>query len=355
MLEVPAVPEMGGATVARATDDPLAMVQNPAHLGLAETGQAVSGAPAATWFGESSYGAGAASWGLTAGRLSLGVGLAQGAMSGEARTLGDGTRYEPTDRYRALGVGVATTGALRASVGATARYVTSTDAPVWTGASFEVGQLRGATVDLGALASADVAALAGLPALGALRPALDLTAGYAQTNLSGSIRYSGYSRQALPRMAAMGWSATAGLDLPVGRRSVRLVEAQAAFQAERSLVRAEGGMTSYAPLTGGLAALDALAGTGDAQTTGRRGVRLTLAETVEVSTGRFDGWGYDDVRTTSVELRTAGLSTLLASRMAAGPLASALQRTDLRLGRTTVFAGTPQASSRTTLTLVVRR
>lgn len=357
MLEVPAVSEMGGATVARSSEDPLAMLQNPAQLGLAARaiGQSVSGAPSTTWFGESSYGAGAAAFGTSVGSLDLGVGIAAGSMNGEGRTLRDGTFYKPTDRYRALGVGVSTRGAVRAALGTTARLVTTTDAPVWAEGAFEVGSLYGVSFDLGALVSADVVALAGGPTIGALRPALAVTAGYAQTNLSGSIRYSGNSRQALPRMGALGWSATTGLDLPVGATSLRIVEAEAAFQAERSLVRDSDGLVSYAALSNGLAALDALAGSGNTSTTGRRGLRISLAETVEVSTGRFDGWGYDDVQTRSVAISTAGASKLISARLAPGPLATALARTDLKVGRTTVFAGTPDSASRTTLTLVIRR
>ena len=358
VLEIPAVPEMGGATVGRATRDARAFLQNPAALALAPAGQAAAGTPDAVWFGESRTRTSAAAWSGRAGRLALGVGVAQGALSGDARTLADGTPFDPTDRYRALGASVATAGAVRVALGATARFISTTDAPVYDGARFSVGRLRGASADVGVLASADVARLAGRPAAFGLAPALDVAAGYALTHLAGTVRYTGFARQALPRTGALGWSVRAGLDLPLGGapgRALRLVEAEAAFQGERRLVRETDTATTYDALTGGLGLRDAFTGGGSAATTGRRGVRVALAETLALSVGRFDGGGYANVVTRGVEVSAAGAFAALAQRLTPGPRARALARTDLRVGRTTVFAGTPDAATRTTITLVVGR
>lgn len=355
VLEIPTVPEMGGATVGRTAGDARAFLQNPAALALAPAGQAAAGTPDALWFGESRFGAAAATWARRSGRLAVGVGIGQGSLSADTRTLADGTPLDPTDRYRALGASVATTGAVRVALGAAVRYLTSTDAPVYDGMHFTVGRLRGVTADLGALVTADVAALAGRPRVGRFAPALDVSAGYAQTHLGGQVTYSGFAAQALPRTGALGWSARAGLDLAVGGRALRLVEAEGAFQAERRLARRDGATTTFAPLTGGTSLADALAGSGDDATTGRRGFRLGLAETLTLAWGGFDGGGYRDVATRTVEVRAAGAFALVAARLAPGPLADALRRTDLRAGRTTVFAGTPGAATRTTLSLVVGR
>lgn len=352
VLDVPALPDMGGATVGRLTDDARAFAQNPAALGLAPAGQAVAGSPSAVWFGESRYETTAASWTANRGRFAAGIGVAQGAMSGDARTLGDGTAFDPTDRFRALGVSVGTTGALRVALGTSARLITSTDAPVFDGTRFTVGRLRGMTADAGVLVSADVARLAGRPTLGQFAPALDVTAGYAQTHIGGLVKYSGFEGQPLPRTGALGWSARAGLDLPVGGRPFRVAEVEGAFQAERRLAEQTDAGLTYAPLTAGFGVTDALAGTGSVLTTGRRGVRVGLAETLSLSWGTFEGGGYRDVATRSVELRTAGLFALTAGRL--GSVGRALARTDLRVGRTTVFAGSPDAASRMTVSLVVR-
>lgn len=354
VLEIPAVPEMGGATVGRSTDDARAFLQNPAALALAPAGQAIAGSPSAAWFGESRYETAAAAWSARRGRLALGLGLATGALSGDARTLGDGTPFDPTDRFTALGASVGTRGAVRVALGATARFVSSTDAPVYDGARFTVGRLRGATADLGVLLAADIARLVGRPSIGRFSPALDVTVGYAQTHIGGTMTYSGFGSQALPRTGALGWSARTGLDINVNSRPLRLVEAEGAFQGERRLVRETADVTGYAALTDGFAVADALTGSGDDITTGRRGLRLGLAETLSLSWGRFDGGGYRAVETRGVEVRTAGLFALAAQHVAPGRLADALARTDLRVGRTTVFAGTDAATTRTTLSLVIR-
>ena len=353
VLEIPAVPELGGATVGRPADDARAFLQNPAALGLAPGGVRASGSPNATWFGESRFGTTAAAWSRHAGPVLVGVGLAQGAMSADARTLADGTAFDPTDRYRALGASVGTAGAVRLSVGANVRYITSTDAPVYDGARFEVGRLRGVTADAGALVAVDLARLAGRPRVGAFAPTLDIAAGYAQTHVGGRIRYSGFGRQALPRTGALGWSVRAGLDARVAGRTLRVVEAEGAFQAERRLVAHTG--VDYAALTGGASLADALSGTGGDVTTGRRGIGVVFAETLSLSWGRTDGGGYRDIATRSIQIRTGGIGSVVASRLGADRLAGALARTDLRLGRTVVFAGTPDATTRTTLSVVVRR
>lgn len=355
-LGVPAVAEMGGATVGRVSLDPRAALQNPAALGLAarDAVQTVGGTPTEDWFGESRYGVGATAWNVRRGRLAGSVAIAQGAMHGTARTLADGTLYAPTDRFRSLSLGVGTTGVVRVAMGATGRYVTSTDVPVWDGTAFHVGRLRGVTFDGGVLAQADVAALAGRPTVAGLAPALDVATGYAQTNVGGGVRYSGFGPQALPRLGALGWSARAGLDAPVGTAVVRLVEAEVAFSAERLLVEQAAETTGYAPVTGRMPLAAPLTGTGDERTTGRRGARVALAETVALSWGRFDGWGYDDARTRSWEVGTAGTARWLATQTD-GVVADVLRRVDLRIGQTTVWAGTPEAEVRTTVTLAIRR
>ena len=355
VLEVPAVPVMGGATVGRSADDARAFLQNPAALALAPAGQSVSDSPSAAWFGESRVETAALAWTRETPRLRWGVGVAQGAMSGDARTLADGTRFDPTDRYRALGASVGTRGAVRVALGASARYVTTTDAPVYDGAAFSVGRLRGVAADVGALASADVMRLAGSPRVGVVAPTLDVSVGYAQTSIGGAVRYSGFARQALPRTGALGWSARAGLDARVGGQPLRLVETEAAFQAERVLARDDADGVAFDRMTGGLGLASALAGSGSARTTGRRGLGVTIAETLAITAGQFEGGGYRLARTRSVEVRTGGLFRLAARRVAPGPVAAALGRVDLRVARTAVWAGSPDATAQTTFSLVVRR
>ena len=340
----------------RSTDDPRAALQNPALLGLSasSTRQATAATPSAQWFGEQSVGVGAASVGLDLGQFTVGATLSQGTQSSDARTLSDGTAYDPTDRYRALSLGAATQGAVQMAVGTTARYVTTTDAPRWTGERFEIADLRGVTMDLGLAASANVAELANLPSVSGLQPALDVTAGYALSHMSGTVRYHGYEKQSLPRTATLGWSAVGGLDKTLGSTPLRVVELEVAAQADHSLVHEDAAGTSYDWVVGSLSPADALLGTGGERTTGRRGVRLELAETLSVSRGRFDGWGYDDAQTRSIEVSTAGLFKLLSAGSTTGPV-SDLRQLDLRLGRTTIWAGTPEAATRTTLSLVFGR
>lgn len=355
-LGVPAVVELGGATVGRLTLDPRAALQNPAAVGLAarDAMHAVGGAPTEDWFGDSRYGVGVSAWSVRQGALAGGLAVGAGTMRGTQRTLADGSTYASSDQFRSLTVGMATTGAFRVAAGATGRYVTSTDVPVWDGSAFHAERLRGVTFDGGVLATADVAALAGHPQIVGTMPALEVTAGYAQTHMGGAIQYSGFDRQSLPRLGALGWSAQTGIDIFMDGKLLRLVNLEVAFGAERLLATEENGTTRYAHVTGGLPLGAALRGTGDARTTGRRGIGLSFAETVSLSWGRFDGWGYDDAQTRHWEIGTAGAMRWLSTRTP-GALSNVLQRTDFRLGQTTVWAATPRAETRTVATLILRR
>ena len=187
--------------------------------------------------------------------------------------------------------------------------------------------------------------------VGRFTPALDVTAGDAQTHIGGVVKYSGFAGQPLPRTGALGWSVRAGLDLPVGGRALRVAEVEGAFQAERRLATQTDAGLSYAPLTAGFGLADAFSGEGSDLTTGRRGVRLGLAETLSLSVGTFEGGGYREIATRTVELRTAGVFRLAGDRL--GPIGRSLARTDLRVGRTTVFADSPDAATRTTISLVI--
>ena len=179
----------------------------------------------------------------------------------------------------------------------------------------------------------------------------ELRAGYAQTHIGGTVRYSGFDASPLPRTAALGWSANAGLSLPVGAHALRLVDVDVSVQAERTLVR-DG---AYDAALGGLSPLDALHGAGDGATVGRRGVRVGLCETLAAGAGRYNGWGYDHVQTRSVEVRAAGALKALAAVTDYAALSDVARRADLRLGRSAAFVGTPDEAMRTQLTLVLSR
>src|SRR5690606_24681300 len=120
--------------------------------------------------------------------LSVGIGLGETVLRFGERVAVNGRgeaqgAYRPMDRYRALALGVATTGAARVGLGATVRHVTSTDAILLRDDGVATTNVWGFTFDAGLLAEADVARLLGRPTLGPLHPALTVAAGYAQVNL----------------------------------------------------------------------------------------------------------------------------------------------------------------------------
>lgn len=372
----PGINGVGGAGVALVKPDAHGFLYNPAHLGLA-----ARDARALSAF----YPAGSTDWlafdGLTLGSAALAVGF-DARVAGLPLTVGAGLAqtalrfgehvavdeqgaplgaYEPVDRYRALAVGAGTTGAVRVGFGAAARHVTSTDRVRVEGEQLSTTSVWGFTFDLGLLAEADVTRLLGRPRLGGalgLQPSLAVSAGYAQTNLSGEVAYSGSPALPLPRTARLGWSASAGLDLPTDVGALRLVEGTLAVQAEHSLVRREDltGRYRYRAFVGDLHVFEhGFLGHGNAVVTGRHGWQLSVAETFALSRGSFDGWGFFDAQTHAVEARLAGPLKGAALLTGSGRLAEFARRFDLRLTHAVVFSGDAQESTFDGLTFVVRR
>ncbi|MDX1421311.1 MAG: hypothetical protein R3181_15200 [Rubricoccaceae bacterium] len=369
----PALNAVGGAGVGAVEPDPHGFLYNPAALGLvareARALSAVYPGGATDWlavgdlsFGSTALGAGfgARPAGLP---LAIGVGLAETALRFGERVVVDAEgaplgAYEPTDRYYALALGAATTGAARVGVGATVRHVRSTDRVVLGEDGVETANVWGFTFDLGLLAEADVTRLLGEPPLGRLRPALSVAAGYAQTNIGGEVAYTGSPKAPLPRTARLGWSARAGLDLPTAVGPLRLAEATLSIQAEHSLVRhgEAPGQYRYAALLGDLDPLsNGLLGDGTDTVTGRRGWRIAVGETVVYSRGGFDGWGFRDVEAYGFEVRAAGPLKAVALLSGDRRLADWSRRFDLRFTRSVVFSGETNESVFSGLTLVVRR
>jgi hypothetical protein len=277
------------------------------------------------------------------------------AVDDAGATLG---AYEPMDRYRALALGAATTGAARIGGGVAVRHITSTDRVLTKRDGVTTTNVWGFSLDLGLLAEADVARLLGQPHLGPVRPALTVAVGYAQANLGGEVAYSGAPPVPLPRTARLGWSAHAGLDLPTAVGPVRLAEGAFSVQAEHSLVRRgdRPGAYRYAPFLGDLDPYPhGLAGSGNDVVTGRRGWRLSVAETLAYSRGGFDGWGFSDVRTHGLEVRLAGPLKVAALLTGSDRVAELARRFDLRYTHAVVFEGAQNESAFDGLTLAVRR
>jgi hypothetical protein len=369
----PGVLGLGGADVAHLGAGAHAALGNPALAGLAarDLVAATAGGPGANdWrsLGDIRFSGGAQSFGLDGSRLGVpltfGAALAWTSMDYGDRSLqGTQDTYAPIDRFAALSVGGATRGAVRVAMGATVRHLSTTDRVTVSNGRASVSSRRGVTADLGLAASADLAAVAGspefaLPGDGRLRPALEITAGYAQTHVGGTMRYSGGEAAALPRTARLGWSAVAGIDLefPAMAGALRVLEGEIVAQAETRLVRENAdGDYSYAPALGDVGALDALAGRGDATVTGRRGIRVGLLETVAISRGWFGGAGFENTASRAVEVRLAGPLKLAAAIGGSRRLADTAGRLDLRWIRAVTFIDSPFETTMNGFSLIVRR
>src|SRR5690606_18613615 len=102
--------------------------------------------------------------------LAVGVGLGQTALRFGERVAVDERgaalgSYEPVDRYRALALGAATTGAVPAAVGAPVPHVTSTARVLVASAGVRTEDIWGLPSDLGLLAEAAAARPPGRPRL----------------------------------------------------------------------------------------------------------------------------------------------------------------------------------------------
>ena len=368
----PSVNALGGAGVARPDADPYGFLLNPAQLGLAARDMRATSAfypeGSTAWLavGDLHLGSSALNVGFAVQAagvpLTVGVGIGQTALRFGERTVvnaqGESVGgYEPVDRYRALGLGVATTGPVRLGLGTTVRHVVSTDRVTVDEQGVETSNVWGLTFDAGFMAEADVMALVGQPTMGGLRPALSVSAGYSQANIGGMVAYSGSNSQPLPRVARLGWAGSAGLDLPTTAGPLRLFEAAVSVQAEHSLVRrADDGSYRYEPVLGDLNVIqNAFLGRGNEVVTGRSGVQVMVGETVGFSRGRFDGWGFSEVATRGLEVRLAGPLKAAAALTGSASLVRLASQFDVRYTRSVYFAGDLNESTFNGVTLVVGR
>lgn len=369
----PAVNAMGGAGVALPSSDAHAFLYNPAQLGI--SGRDIKAAGTL-------YPGGSTDW-LAIGDLTLGstalsagvdlrpkgvpvvagVGLAQTALNFSDRLVVDDTgqavaSYQPRDRYRALSLGVATAGAARVGIGSTARFITSTDRAIVENERLSVSNLRGFTFDVGVLAEADFARMLGHPSIGGIRPTLSVAAGYAQSNIGGTVAYSGqFAASALPRMARLGWSASGGLAMPLETTTLNFVEGDVSVQAEHLLVR-ENGVANYTyePFLGDLDVIDnGLHGRGSATVTGRRGFRIAFIESLAISRGDFDGWGFTEVKTRGIEFRLAGPLKIVGEITGNAGIAALANHYDVRFTRSVYFQGEANESTFSGVSFVVKR
>ena len=369
----PAINAMGGAGVALPSSDPHAFLYNPAHLGIAARDTRAAGTlypgGSTDWLaiGDLSVGSTALSAGVDLRPLGIpfvaGIGLAQTALQFSERVLVDEfgeaiASYQPRDMYRALSLGVATTGAARLGIGATTRYVTSTDGASIENERLTVSSLHGFTLDLGVLAEADITRLLGRPSFGRVQPTLSVAAGYAQSNIGGTVAYSGqFAASALPRTARLGWSASGGLAIPLEATSLQIVQADVSVQAEHLLVRENGVADySYEPFLGSLNVIrNGLLGRGSATITARHGYRIAFLESFSISRGGFDGWGFEDVKTRGMEFRLAGPLKIISEITGNTRLANLANRYDVRITRSVYFYGGLNESTFNGISFVVKR
>ncbi len=369
----PAINAMGGAGVALPSSDPHAFLYNPAHLGIAARDTRAAGTlypgGSTDWLaiGDLSVGSTALSAGVDFRPLGVplvaGIGLGQTTLHFSdlvvVNELGEAVAsYQPRDMYRALSLGVATAGAARVGIGTTVRYVTTTDRASLENESLAVSSLRGFTFDLGVLAEADITRLLGHPSFWRIQPTLSVAMGYAQSNIGGTVAYSGqFAASALPRTARLGWSASGGLAFPLKMTSMQFVQADFSVQAEHLLVRENGVADySYEPFLGGLNVIrNGLLGQGSATVTARHGYRIAFLESFAISRGGFDGWGFDDVKTRGMEIRLAGPLKIISEITRNTRLANLANRYDVRITRSVYFYGGLNESTFNGISFVVKR
>ena len=272
------------------TEVPAAITMNPALLATAARRPAVraTGAVTPEWLGQSVVlGTSAASIGVSIpagpGSLALAVGAVRTTFDFGQIALTSPTGEVGT--YRGLeesiggGVAVGWSGPVAVDLGAALYGRTDRLPPAEVGAA-EAPRAEAVSLDAGGLVTVDAVALAGLRGPDTdLTPAFELSIGAARRHDERSFEI--VERPAdvpepefggLLRETAAGYSARVGLERRVGRARFRLVEAEAMVEGES--------------LDGFPAARAVLAGAAGDRSAGRRGVRLTLLDTVTLRAGR---------------------------------------------------------------------
>lgn len=331
---------MGEASVANHTDDPLALVTNPAHLGIVSQNNYFSSGyhfanwlPAFKlpdlWYRVFAFNAGISLKKLDENSLPLSFGVAYSRiylnLGTFTRTLNDPTPLETFEAFESsdqFTVGIGVDYLIKGSVGITYKHVVSHLAPFGTAEEQGTGEARANLYDYGLLVDVPVLDITSklsytqFQLLPRLSPFLDFSVGLSKNNL-GQETISYTDRQQadqLPRNARAGIGFDCGFRYSKDGAEWRPVSFKWTIEASSELARPYP-ETGYKAGLGDIKFFDEIVlGKTNRETDKKKGWELNFLEFLSIRGGRFEEdpmRGNRHFNTSGWGLRSAGLTKLL--------------------------------------------
>lgn len=329
---------MGQVGAALPTNEAYGFYYNPAQLGY--TGQTVNAAlqfyPSKTdWlpafnFSDLTYNSFALNLGYNFRDrspiipLSVSLGYMKGEINYGRNTLTDDQGniiavFDSKESYSAYGIGVGMEYFVNLSLGLTYKTINSQLVPIQVGTWPIGGEAETDAIDYGALLTAPVLKpfekhfLKESESKFSIIPYCDVSLGYAKTNIGDKVSYLDPSQKdPIPRTAKLGYALSTGADFRMRDISIRALGIDWSVDASDRLVtddgNYQGGLLGDISFGGNL-----LSAKSDDEVEIHKGLRLQFFDFLAITSGRFYGPGWENVKTSGYSLGAKGILKALAA------------------------------------------
>jgi len=332
---------MGGISAAIPTDNAMSVIANPGQLGLLSLKNFLAAGiytEKTMWLpqfhrSDLAYNTSAVNAGISLDKVvslpfpvSLGVGYSRIFLNlGEFIRTGPGgpeelDRIQSYEKSENFSLGVGLDRVIKAGLGVNFKSIESKLGPLGTEPEAQQVVGRATAIDLGIMVQFPATEIISksrskpLELVPKLSPLLDITMGYARSNVGDEIKYLEASQlDPLPRNATLGLSLEAGLTSTALTHDWKVVSFTWARQAEDVLVkRYPNGSFKYQGWLGEIEPFkNIFFGKSEGKVTVRRGWQLQVAEILVVRGGSFSGPGYLIAETNGYTIALNGLFKLL--------------------------------------------
>ena len=254
----------------------------------------------------------------------------------------------PRNEYNALGIGIGFDAGVGVHAGVTYKRPSARPSPLaLLSRGEEVEEplpdpdpVQTSAIDVGVMVSLPLSGRLAdlLPPSGPFAPFARVALGYAVTNIGGEVDMPPTAfLNPIPRTAQLGYGISTGIDYRFEETRLRAAAIDWSVEAQDLLVSED---LSYQGPLGDISPLgNIVLAQGSDDVERRWGVRVGLAEMVQLSYGRMAGGGVDSGRTYGWGLRTKGFFKITAALMDDDRLALLARHVDVRYVNTTYSVG----------------
>jgi len=333
----PSANGMGQTSIALPDNEPMAMIYNPAHLGIFALNQriAVGFYPTKTsWLPQFSddlkYDCKSLNFAFGLNRhVFLGIGyyriffdLGEQIITGEESPIPICV-FNSWEKAHGLNFGIGFDKAIKFSLGMGVKFITSQLAPFGTGVEYDddSGRTEVTAYDFGGLVQVPLFDLIfkdvtmNLGNGGKIKPFFDSRIGYVTTNIGEEIQYiDALQKDPLPRLARLGMSINFGLMIENDTFNLKAISITRANEGTDLLVRRKNMLIEYRSFPGDLDFIQNIVlGKGNRKSILTTGTDISLLEAVYFRNGKYDDYeGKVRLRTSGRGISISGILKLIS-------------------------------------------